>query len=205
MVKVAQQQKDLNSTSYVLGRQTRTVVEQIRNKSNRSERQKLSEYIERTTTSNRQLQQRSPATREQEIQRLSYQTYNTDVNMRMDALKGLMMIDKFAKATIDAMEKALDDPDPRIRCQVAQQLFAFPPPLPDGILNKLIARVWDPDISVRKAVAHSLSMHPDPRAIGPLMGLLGTPDDELRHIVHQSLCEICSQLGPPPSRNDGNV
>ncbi|TNE49733.1 MAG: HEAT repeat domain-containing protein [Deltaproteobacteria bacterium] len=143
-----------------------------------------------------------PAVSPQQLQALVYQArYSTNASLRQEALRGLCMASRFSESTIEALEAALNDEVAEVRETAAKELASFPPPLSDTLLDQLIARVWDPDISVRKAVAASLAHHPDPRSIGPLMGLLGTPDDELRYIVHQSLVKITEQLGPPPPRS----
>lgn len=140
------------------------------------------------------------------LEALSYQArFSTQVSTRLQALEGLVVMDRFAESTLTTLEEALDDPVAEVREKTAELLGGSPPPLPQSIMEKLIARVWDPEFSVRKAAALSLSNHPDPRAIGPLMGILGTQDDELREIAHQSLVDICTKLGPPPPRMDGDT
>lgn len=140
------------------------------------------------------------------LKTLVYQArYSTQATLRKEALEGLFLAARFSEATIEALEAALDDKDAQVRETAARQLESFPPPLTDVLLDKLLARIWDPVISVRKAVATTLANHPDPRAIGPLMGLLGTSDLELRSIVHDSLVKITELLGPPPQRKDGEV
>lgn len=147
-----------------------------------------------------------PVVSPQQLQALVYQaSYSTNASLRKEALQGLCMASRFSEATIEALEAALNDESPEVRKTAATELASFPPPLSESLLDQLIARVWDPEISVRKAVAASLAHHPDPRSIGPLMGLLGTPDDELRYIVHQSLVKITEQLGPPPPRNGADA
>ncbi len=115
------------------------------------------------------------------------------------------MVSKDSQATLEALETALDDPESEIRITAANKLAEIPPPLPESLLKKLIARVWDADINVRKAVAKALAKHPTPHSLGPLLGLLGTSDEELREIVHLSILEICEKLGPPPPKADGDV
>ncbi len=127
------------------------------------------------------------------------------VESRKEALEGLAAMFPKNKSAFEAFELALDDPEPEIRLTAANELAAYRGELPDKLLQKLIARVWDPDIEVRKAVARALASHPTPHSLGPLLGLLGTPDDELREIVYESILEICEKLGPPPPRADGDV
>lgn len=140
------------------------------------------------------------------LEPLSYQArFGALPTTRKEGLEGLVMLDRFAEITWKTLEEALGDPEAEVRAKAAQLLSTYPPPLPESVLEKLIECAWDPELIVRRVVARTLSFHPDPRSIGPLMGLLGSRDDELRDIVEASLTSICTELGPPPPASDGDT
>lgn len=180
---------------------------------NKKQTEVLAESAEQTSPESHGLQQQpkpSPSVSSRlspsALKALVYQAqFSSQASLRKEALEGLFVASRFSEHTIEALETALDDKDPQVREFAARKLASFPPPLTDVLLDKLLILIWDPAISVRKSVATSLAHHPDPRAIGPLFGLLGTPDLELRAIVHDSLVKITELLGPPPQRRGGDV
>jgi len=148
----------------------------------------------------------SPNVSQDQLEILSYQArFGVFAMTRKEGLEGLVMIDQLSKITLLALEIALDDEDPEVRVKTVELISSYDESIPDSLLDKLIERAWDPDVTVRRAVAYALTFHPDPRSIGPLMGLLGTRDDELRQIVEESLNLICEKLGPPPPIADGDA
>lgn len=189
-------------------RKTRNVIRRLREHTERAQATNLSQVELRRSTGSWPELRAVPASGKHldSLEALSYQArFSTSVSTRVESLEGLVAVDRFAEATLITLEEALDDHAPEVRAKSAELLGSSPPPLPESMMDKLIARVWDPELIVRKAVARTLPSHPDPRAIGPLMGLLGTQDDELREIVHESLVDICTKLGPPPPRTDGDT
>lgn len=140
------------------------------------------------------------------LEAMSYQArYGALMTTRLEALEGMVMVSRFDELTWTTIERALDDEEPEVRAKAAELLATYPPSMPEVVFEKLIERAWDPELMVRRIVAHTLSFHPDPRSIGPLMGLLGSRDDELREIVEDSLSTICTKLGPPPPRIDADA
>lgn len=206
LVKTMQMQQEEASPAQTYSQKARAVVARMRMHQRQSSKSLPKEHLDPNLSSTGEHLSVLPTVNKQNLQALLYQVrYSPTPVQRKEALEMLFMTSRFSKDSIEALENALDDPDAGVRKMAAHQLSLFPPPLTDILLDKLIARVWDPDIGVRKTVAETLAEHPDPRAIGPLMGLLGTPDDELRYIVHHSLIKITKQLGPPPPRINGDV
>jgi len=124
---------------------------------------------------------------------------------RLGALKGLVMLDKYGETTLTTLEELLSDKDPEVLVGALDLLLDYPAPLPDSIIERMIRLAWDKSLDVRRSAAKALGKHPDPRAIGPLMGLLGCRDDQLREIVQDSLSTIGEHLGAPPPPVDGDV
>lgn len=121
---------------------------------------------------------------------------------RLQALEGLVSLNVQSPVTSAALEEALQDNEAEVRAHAATLLSAIPAPLPEEILKALISRAWDRDLHVRRAAASTLGSHPDARSVGPLMGLLGTQDEELFSIVQQSLRKITKQIGPISAASD---
>ncbi len=205
-VKTMQKQQEESGPAQSYRQKARAVVARMRKQHRHTPQGEVCKELRAGMLSSQHHLQAAPEVQKPNLQALVYQTrYSPNPMLRKEALEGLFLSSRFSKATIEALETALDDKDACVRETAAGQLASFPPPLTDVLLDKLIARVWDPEMVVRKKVAETLAHHPDPRAIGPLMGLLGTPDDDLRFIVHKSLIEITEQLGPPPPRSGGDV
>lgn len=201
--------RQANSRPESYHRKTRNVIRKLKERTQVAHKRSEQQSGASSSSWMRQARISSAPQRESNLdslEALSYQArFSTQLSTRLEALEGLVMVDRFAESTLITLEEALDDPIAEVRAKSAELLGDSPPPLPDSMMDKLIARAWDPEMIVRKAVATSLASHPDPRSIGPLMGLMGTQDDELRDIVHHSLVDICRKLGPPPPRTDGDT
>lgn len=130
--------------------------------------------------------------------------YGFQVESRLAALSALVELERYSNQTMQAIEHAMNDDNPEIRARASELVGTYRRQMPEPIKKRLIALVWDKELIVRRATVKALEYHPDPRAIGPLMGLLGTRDDELRRLVHHTLHALNSQLGPAP-RFDGNA
>lgn len=146
------------------------------------------------------------ATLSLQLKPLCYQAqYAALSQTRQDALEGLVMLDRFAQETLTCLETALQDPDVEVRTKALALLATYEGELPKSLMERLIDAAWDPELEVRRAAAYTLQFHPDPRALGRLMGLLGTKDETLREIAIASLNEISRRLGPPPPATDGDT
>ncbi len=147
--------------------------------------------------------------REPGLEPLRFQALSgLDVQARMEALEALVTLQAHAAVTYSTLQSVLEERQetPELRVKALELLAAYPPPLgEDRLMELMIASAWDKEITVRKAATRALAAHPDPRSIGPLMGLLGTKDPELRRLAESSLSKIAADLGPPPERIDGDT
>ncbi len=149
----------------------------------------------------------APMLSETHFQQLAYQAkFGITADNRIAGIEGLIMTKKMAPETLVALESGLADENIEIKVRTIELLSYFEEDeLPEHLLVQLIALAWNPELAVRKAAALALQKHPDPRSIGPLAGLLGTQDDDLRQIVEESLDIICERLGPPPPKADADA
>jgi len=147
--------------------------------------------------------------REPGLEPLRFQALSgANVQTRMEALEGLVALQPHAAVTYSTLQSVLEERQeaPELRVKALELLAAYPPPLEeDRLMELMIASAWDKEITVRKAATRALAAHPDPRSLGPLMGLLGTKDPELRQLAERSLSKIAADLGPPPERIDGDT
>ncbi|MCB9641150.1 MAG: HEAT repeat domain-containing protein [Myxococcales bacterium] len=147
--------------------------------------------------------------REPGLEPLRFQAlFGQDVQTRLEALEGLVELQPHAAVTYSTLHSVLEERQqaPELRVKALELLANYPPPLEeDQLMELMIASAWDKEITVRKAATRALAAHPDPRSIGPLMGLLGTKDPELRRLAESSLSKIAADLGPPPERIDGDA
>jgi hypothetical protein len=131
-----------------------------------------------------------------------------DTQSRLEGLEGLVALQPYAALTYETLRNILEDAEQptQLRVKALQLLAQYPSSLEDdALIERMVACVWDKELDVRKAATQTLRVHPDPRALGPLVGLLGTRDPELRRMADIAIHDITKKLGPPPPLTGGDV
>ena len=134
--------------------------------------------------------------------------FATNTLSRLEGLEGLVALQPYATLTYETLRNILEDAEQptQLRVKALQLLAQYPSSLEDdSLIECMVACVWDKELDVRKAATQTLRVHPDPRALGPLVGLLGTRDPELRRMADIAIHDITKKLGPPPPLTGGDV
>ncbi|MEM1007878.1 MAG: hypothetical protein AAGJ35_02635 [Myxococcota bacterium] len=140
---------------------------------------------------------------------LAYQS-QTAASMlsRLEAIELMVSAQPFAQLTLHTLQVVLEDARQPVELKekTLELLSEYATSLRhDALVSAMITCVWSRDIRLRKASISALQKHPDARAMGPIMGVLGTSDPELRRLAEQALSVISRALGPAPDMTQGDV